>query len=748
MASLIQRMYPIAHFCSFNRGQGAGTHTAAGTWTYTASADCAGHVDDVYGSLDETNYAAAVSMGAAGLVNNGQFEWTFGDVPVNITITNLTLVAYLRTSNGASASIDSPPTVEFFVDPGTGVRDYWGDVDTVDSPVNRNTQEATGTFVKFTRNWSGRPAGGAWTRADLLSGSFKAGISSDGTHGSGIDKTSGGSGANGASFDVAAFWIELETMPSGLYLDPTRTVLSHQLRFLSKATRTFTIDVPPQFEDVVPGSTVWASHDLLPWEPGYEQWEEVPLYVIGVTDAIDPPRLTLTCLDLRDVYATYYSPMQILGVDDQNTGLARLDQGGGWATDRDQVAYAERSDDLFQQVAADSPLLDENGLLIQGGSTGGAAQDANLILNSTFNAGTTNAFTSWTVETSGGGVIIEDGWDYFIDSPGFQRSAKLILNASADAAVVKQTVASVPANTSFVVRGWYKNDSGPDAYSLEIQRAADSYYWDNLSTSWTASAAYETVSLETTVEDFRSKHINVGTSTTNVTVRFGRFSGTGTSEGVGHIYGIELLTGDADYYCKRSPLVTTTSGSVTRLADFTTLDNSADFNVWHPSRGYFRLDFQSLWAHSELDDGEIKPILCSAFDSSTSGWLVVAYERVDSTGGIWHFGGAQIATTTSNLTGIRTVQARTRYTLAGRWTGSTADEYSLGGQALDLWVTSHVGIGIIKSTGETGRTEPTQGASSVVYLGHDGTRWADGWIKNLVLSNHCPTDTEMERMLR
>jgi hypothetical protein len=734
----IQRMYPVAHFCSFNRGQGIGTHTAAGVWTATNSVDCAASCDDLYGSLDEKDYGRAVSMGGTGYVNNGQFEWTFGDPPLNVTISNLTLVGYFRTSSGNAVAIDSAPTVKFFVDPGTGTRDYYASTDTVNNPVNRNTQAPAGTFQRFSRSWASKPAGGAWTRPELLSGTFKAGIASDGTHGSGIDKTTGGSSS---SFDVAAFWVELETTPSALYVDPIRQGISHQLRLFRRALRTFKLDVPLTFGAVEPGDWVWSNNPLLPWSPGLLSWQQVPLYVLNVEDRLSSQNRAITFLDLRDQFASFWSPLQVTGIDDQNSGLAVWHLGGSWSTTRNQIVYGQRpGDGLYQEVATDEPLLTKDGLLIQGGG------DINYLLNSTFSLGATNVFTSWTQTKSGSATITSDTTDYLIDVAGLQRAVKTTTTAAAENCYISQTVTAFAANTKLYVRAWYRNESGADAYFIRIQRSVDSWYWNDSTPAWQAAVYDIQPALSATILRFTSKQIDVGAGITNISVTMGHYATVATGANVGHIYAIELQLGTIASWCRRDLLPTTTV-AVTRVTDVTAADNSADFRVWNPSRGYFSVEVSPQWNHQDLADGEDKVVLSGAHDGAVGGagmHQVLYYHRIDSMTGYWEFQGAQWAT---YYTGSPTTPAAgVWYKLAGRWTSEAEDEQGLTGQAYSLWVGGTKG-----GTESTGNTEPgTPTTAAVVYLGNDPTvsgeqEW-DGHLKNLTIDSRCPTDAEMARM--
>lgn len=733
----VLRVYPKAHFCGFSRGTGYGTHTAAGVWTDSASGECSPYCDDLFGAVDETNYATARSSATAAQVNDGRFEWIFGDFPIGFTFGTLRLVAHCRTSNGGAAIIDSSPGVRFFVDPGTGVRDYAAADDTITTARNRNT-EAPGTSQIITRSWASKPGGGAWTRSELLSGSFKAGLESDsgGAYGTGIDATTGGSSA---SFDVIAFYVEVDVTATAGVIEPVRTVLSHLLRFFRRPVRTVSITVPVTFGDVEPGDTVWCSHAGLPWSPGSRSWEQVPLYVTEVAENLNEPARTLKCLDLREAYCTYYSPLQVLGVDSQYSGLARLDMGGGWSTSRPQVAFAQRpGDGLYREVAANTALLGKDGLLIQGGSDGISHEDVQYLLHSTYAGGSGDTFTDWTKTVTGSATVAQDTADYLIDSAGWQRSAKATTTVNTESAYLSQAL-GFGAGVKFYVRQWYKNDSGSDQHFIQIYRSVGGVgnYWNDSTGAWQAGVYSIRPTLTATgVGYFCSKQIDFGAGAGTLYIYTGHLNGLQTTANVVHLYSTEVLRGTKVLWRRRSLLPTTTA-AVTRRQDYTAADNSADFRCWFMERGYFRVDFTPLWDHEDLDDGEDAIVISGAHDGPIGAAAhVCGYHRTDATNGYWFFNSVQLATSGATLP-----NAATTYTLAGRWTSEDEDELGITGQAMDLWVDG------TKATGTTGGTEPVPTTAAQVYLGSDPAyvAFADGYLEELAIDSRCPTDAEMAR---
>jgi hypothetical protein len=741
------RLYPTAHACSFSNVTGYGTQI--GGWTEGVG-DCSSYCADLFGALDETTYGFARSATTAGARNNGRFEFGFGDLPQGLTFGTLTVVAWLRTSSGNNTSIDSPCTVRPFVDPATGVRDYTGSDQTITRPgINRVLDPALGSFQEIRQAWGSKPGGGAWTRADLISGSFKAGVETSAVsgYGSGIDITTGGSSA---SLDIAACYVEIEATPTGLYIEPVRTVLSHQLRLLRRPVRTVSIDVPPHFGDVQPGDTVWAAHELLPWSPGYKSWQQVPLYVVGVTDKLAEPCVKLDCIDLREVYCTYYSPLQVTGVDAQHSGLARLDMGGGWSTTRSTVAFARRpGDGLYQEVAINTPALGRDGLQVSG------EDSTQYLLHSTFDAGAGDVFTNWTKTVTGSATVTQDTTDYLVDAPGYQRSALVTTTAAGELAHLQQTL-SVGAGFEGYVRIWYRNDTGADAGFVQLYRLVGgvAHYWNDSTEAWQVGA-YNIRPTRTTsgIAQWCSKKVPFGGTNCTLTVFVGHLNTLQTTANSMHVFAVEVVNGTLPVWRLR-PLAPTTTLWKTYGADVVLLDNSAQHRVWHPERGYARVDAEPYWSHTDLVDGDIKPVLQSQFGGPRAGfnYAPLYYRRINSTSGEWVFGGSMdsIGATLATAGATLPVAGQT-YTVACRWTSEDANEYGLGAgyQWCDLWVDGTKGSTF--GTSEPVTTEPDAvvqvggGSHFVDEVGTSYYYW-DGYLTNLEIGARCPTDAEMARI--
>lgn len=529
-----------------------------------------------------------------------------------------------------------------------------------------------------------------------------------------------------------------------------RTSLSLMLRLLRRPVRYFTIDLPPVHAYVEPGDTVWVSHVLMPWTTEYDgsDWTTYPMLVVSITDSVQPAKVSLKCIDLREIYCTWWSPFRTdIGMTPDLNGIAILDRAGGWYTTRDQLAYGERpgGDNVFQEVLANTQLIDGAGLWIQGGA------DVNHLLNSTFSEGTGNSFTNWTSTTSGAAIAVEWKLYTLIDALGFQRSCQLATYAAGENAYLSQTVNTM-GNKKLYARVFYKNGGAYDDLTLRIQRSDNSTYWRDSDSTWQGSATDNVISPKSGVVNslrWVSNLIDLTGITCNLTVSLGHFSCASALAQITQLQGCELIemTTDTGPYCRwRSPLPTK-AAAVTRVRDLTYIVNSTAVGVLSTERGFVKVTVTPHWDHADLVDQEIKYVWCSDFDNATdNNFFRFYYQRIDASLGGWYFdqknGGTAYAVTGANL-----VTRDTAYTVVGRW-NSAGNDLGLPGQFMDVWVN-----GTKSGTGSGGY--PIQGADYVcnVYLGATPNALGvsaytgfDGHFTDLVIGEHCPVDDELLRL--
>ena len=536
--------------------------------------------------------------------------------------------------------------------------------------------------------------------------------------------------------------------------DTVRATASTLLRFLRRPLRYVTLELPPHFGYLEPGDWVWTNHDLMPEAPppqGYETWRQIPLYVLEVHDPLSEARVTIRCVDLRETFAKWWSPLQTeIGMTADLNGIAMLNSGGTSAQTleciRDQVGYGIRppGNDSWQEVLANLPIIDAFGLRLEGGD------DVNRLLNSTFSEGSGTTFANWSYTSSGAAFIAEWTLYTLIDANGFRRAPLLTTANAGEASYLSQTVNNLE-NKSFAVKVYYKDGGALDRMGLRISRSDTGEYLDSNGT-WQGST--QTITLTPgsgTIDTVRLVSPAFDTTSggaVNITISVGHFSSVATTYQISQVQGVELIELPRRYYAFRSPLPTK-DVAVTRVRNLTRIDNSSGVRVLSPIRGFVKLTAVPEWSHSDLEDDDQKVVLSADFDGATDGsWFRILYQRQDVDTGVWFFQKWGAPAASLQVTGADLVTAGEDYVLIARWTSEEEDEHDiageLAGQALDIWVDG------VRGDPMPGQETQSIDPESYVYLGGspnlDEERSWDGHVKNLTIGDNCPSEAELLRL--
>lgn len=771
MAASTYRIYPTAHFC-VDGGffQGWGTHTAAGV-SSEGSSDCYSYADDPIDALDETTYGAIRSRATAAAYNaTSRFEFTLGAPPSGITVTKVRLVAWMRTSNAGAAAIDESPRVKGFVNP-TGTRYYQSGPSyvSVTNPRNRNTEGPGGSFVRHVvGEWSTNPAtAGAWTLADLAAGTFKAGVEAggiaEGQAGNGVPPTTGGSSA---SWDVALFVLEIDGTPSELVIDPLRQLLSRLLRFRRRPTRPVSITVPAHLCDTEPGEVVYVDDPFWPTGDGAGvsplAWSARPVPILSSQERPSAHTSALDGWDLREAYASLWSPLYTdLGADDQWSGIAWMDMGGGKVVTRAQGGWTWRPGDLLRRdAAAGKWRISPWGLVVCGGEGSGNGKTSFWPENNTFSQGSGTTFTGWANVTAGSGALAEETATYALDVTGYRRAVKLTNGGAppTDTAYV-YTSATAGGLANYKIRVHYRYATtstaaaGQPGWLLYDTVSAKSYV---AGTGWAAGSTWN---LPTdgagSVRQFGdqvavwSEEITVnpgGAPTLRLYVGY-----SSTPGAVSRIYEAGLIypdtTSGAGARAVRREFLATTTAAGTLAADQVAVDNQSAYRVWFPECGVVHAVVVPLWKQADLDDNDTKHVLVAMIDSAYSGgaaYMALSLKRTSSSNVRAVFevfrGGGSLGSAYVDLGALTYFGGPVK--LSCRWTGSSG-ELGLAARTLDVF-----GNGT-KGTSGTASAALVAVESSKLYLGSypSGTAYSylDGILSHLEVKPFCLTDDEILR---
>jgi hypothetical protein len=790
--TLTIKLKPKVHYCTSGMANGYGTQPAPGTAT-EVEADCSAYVNEGQDALDETGYGWLRSSATPAAYTAGRFEFSYGGLPPALTITKVRLVAYLRTGNNGAAIIDESPRVKGFVNP-AGTRYYQTGPTyvTVSAACNRNTEAAAGSFERLIcGEWATNPAtASAWVLADLVEGIFKAGIEAggvaEGQAGDGVPPTSGGSGA---SLDLAEHEVEVECTSTELIVDPIRTILSRLLRLRRRPLRPVRLEVPAPLAHVSPGDIVYAAEPFYP-TPGATglsalSWDRRPLFVLEAEERVSMHAASLVAWDLREHLCSCWSPLHTdLGADDQWTGLAYVDQGGGKEVTRAQGGWIWRpGDNLWRDAASGKWRITPWGLIVCGGTFSGSEADTGeetwYPTNATFSQGTggegtslaggdTAGFTGWTVGQAGAGtVVVKQDSSYLLDVATYRRAARLTQGAPYGTNYARlysststfTSTQRVRVHLKFrVVTGSYAN------VAWRIVRTTGSNEWDETARTWGASVwnlvnaglgtGLGSLLLSGDHYEYWSSEILVGggaTETLRIHIGIQEDGGSIDVFDFGFVCtGAPTLT-DAKVPIRREFLAPTTV-ALTQAADIVDVV-AGSFPFLMAPQGTFTLMATPLWDHEELVDGARKYL--ATFRYGTTYYDTVFYERTDATTGKWCFfpsvfaGSSQAEFATSAAAGTLP-----RYfspvKISVRWTSATVGELGLAANSLTIHVNG-VASAVTAAPGAVSAT-----AASFVALGRladsgtkgssdDARRYFDGILAHLEVLPFCLSDTEIAR---
>ncbi len=776
--------------------QGYGTHTAAGTWggTVEGAGSLFGYLDEVAATLDETNYHTVYSKITSTAINTGKSLFSFEDGPTAVTISSLALKCYARYSWAGGNFWTAEPQITGIVN--IASTDYSGSTVTITNYANRNTQAPTGTFGVYTLGtWATNPnTSTAWQVADLVSGQIFGGFKNkDASH---IPHSNGGSYAH--TLDIAALWIELTATPVDAGTDIARGLMSRILRRESRPARTIQVTVPVELGDLDVLSPAWVNHKLVPTADGLgsgqsmKDWERLPVYVLSKEENVAAKTVTLVLEDGRESYCTFWSTWRTdIGATDDWNGVPRLDMGGGYQVDRNQVGWLRRPNDYaFRDANTNKWRISPYGLSVMGGEYTGYTPSTGdgvwYLLRNTFSAGSgadgaslatgdTTAFTSWTWSEAGAGnCIIKQDSSFLFDVASYRRAARIQSGNpwASNYGYFSQGQSGFPTTWRVRVGLLFKAVTGdPTNFSYALRRTTASTDWNQSTSAWAAPTVFNKTNAGLAVAgaslvrhgsshlEYWSQDITVGGSGGQTLTLFPGYIQVNSGEV--DLFGATILSTGASTGLGapviRRDWLAITSAATHQKADIIDLKNEDSGRIWYADRGFFSTVFIPRWDHEDLADGSYKYIASSKLSPTNDDYEVLYYYRTNSTTGKWvfarYYGGALSGTAaefaTSGATIPRYFQA---VKLAARWIGASA-ELGLAVRTLDIFVNG------VKGTAGTaaaycrqaasggyvalGRKVPASGAIGSSDAPH---YYADGYLADMEIRYSCPNNTEVARL--
>lgn len=529
--------------------------------------------------------------------------------------------------------------------------------------------------------------------------------------------------------------------------------------------------VVPQikYAAVEPGDTIYSGTGAIP-TPGDaadpdgllriadvpEYWRERPLYVYEVDGSLMPGEpITLHCLDLRNEYCSLWWPMiSELGVDENDSGIAYLDNGGGVTANRNQVGYSRRPDGLYIARAASTTAAGLRyysyrnlGLHMSGGAE-------HTLLNATFSTWGGGAPTSWTRAVAGTATAAQDTTRYLVDASGLQSSIRFTNDGAGANSYVYQASATWTAAHYGRVRLSFELGSVSAPIQVLLRRSDGADY--NFSTLawvggspglWANPLAVGSVmdsdaTLANEIIEWQSPVFAAG-GNYDMTLYVGNMTG---ASAVATCYYAQLVRSTA-VSVPAWQVIPTVGAAITALGDLVTISNATSYRMLMEDRGTVEIRWRPSFNHSDLADASYKFLFFSYRQGTgvTNERDRLAYYRTDATNGKWVFERAIAGTSTDvewAVSGSDLLTAGTEYKLAIRWTGSH-EELWKAAYTMDLFVD-----GALVATGVSGAPNAADN-NAVVLLANSAAGAASqcgaGWYNRLTVQTWCKTDAEILR---
>lgn len=564
-------------------------------------------------------------------------------------------------------------------------------------------------------------------------------------------------GSNTPRTYLSQFYARVEATTIAQSIEGRRAEGTHYLLTLGRMHGVMEVQAPPVFVDVEPGTVIAVTDRLGPTPDGTgwgkRSWERRECLVLENEWVPGARRCRLVLFDLRFFKTSlWWQPLTDLAYTEEGQGIPYLDSGGGWTLVRNQKAYVRKqtADQLYAEVPLDFPKYTADGLQVGGGG------DVTETLNNAFTSTSPGpVFANWTEVDTGTGDIVDDTADYVFDAAGLRRSARVTTGASAGSSAYLEQAHSITGPTYARVAILFKHDIGTAPPQWQLQRASDSFYWNDTAETWQASGVNNDMSLTSSghLDGDYSRIIPLAAGADTYTLRVGYAAAAGASNQF-HLYFAALVRGArADVDGFRTLAVTTTT-AVTRIRDDVQLANAAPVRWWDPTRGgQIELRILTLFEHAAMADATYKVFLFLVTGVASNYWDALVYLRVSSTSGLFRYirnvGGTQYATDVAVAGAALPILFR-EYKLAVRWTGPE-EELDLAAYSVSVFVgpdytTDPPGEGTWSTAQAAAQS---MAAASYVHLGYEPTAGATGdfVLRRIRARMLCLTDEETQREL-
>lgn len=459
-----------------------------------------------------------------------------------------------------------------------------------------------------------------------------------------------------------------------------------------------------------PGDLVWLSHPELPHPQGLgagtAPWQRWPTIVVD-RQAAGPGVIDLSLERLRP-FSLWWVPQTPATGLAQQQGVIRILSGQTWTYTRSSTAYVEEADGIVSEVPVDKEAIGRYGFLAEASRTHGLG-------NCVFADGT----TGWSGLV---GATVDTSVTFFRPSVSTQ-SLKLSFSPGTPA----EATASLSSGGA---QYWFLSirhlDGSGAALDWRLQRSSDGKYWDDTTSTWSAS----------------SSTVNFMPTATTKTRHFSKLIDAGAAPGTFTLRVRNGVTGDVWVGAVQlepgrwptSDMPTRASTTFTRAVGQLLVSNNSVARAWNAPKGTARITFLPWWTSSEVGSTSFT-LLWVSYDANNSVRL-----WYDGSAGAWKFSRKRAGTTTTASI-VASVTRGTAVEIVVRWCGSEGE----------LGLAAYTGS-IFAAGTKTGGTDdtsaagaPTEVASCNLEVGSGSSAYAEGHVQRLLLSPEVLLDEEIAR---
>ena len=453
-----------------------------------------------------------------------------------------------------------------------------------------------------------RPGGGSWTDDDFRDASFEFGIKHK---------------SNGGANECTSLWLEVKYVPEEEYIEALREVFSRKLRRSRFPEDTYSLPVPIEFLALELLDDLNISHDSLPRAATLLQnlavdqlvkdWQR--MYALHIKQTVNLNDMSMVVdFSNAEPHICYFWCTEKLpfAVSDKEDGLAIMDVGSLWTFTRDSVAWLEQSDGRVVPVSSNLEKRNHIGYLSEDGNT-------DLILNSNFQDGYASI---WTQTLGGTGTIANDTTVLIFPVSVTPQSCK-ITKGTGDTYQTQGSLSVLAGDGYRTLAIYYITESGSIPLGWRLQRASDSWYWNDSTPGWQSGSVFNQFAGSATWTRGFSAPI-VADATTTWTLDFGCTTGL---EGDGVWVGqVDLVLGR--YIC--SPLITDNSGTFTSQNDTRkgVLTDASPVRQQYPARRVTgRLTLTAENAASRMGTNDKLILIYGQIDNTGNNYDYVYYEK-------------------------------------------------------------------------------------------------------------------------